>query len=79
MAPHDRDEGADNGGDDVDNERKAPRYGHVRRRPEQPCLNVILDELAMIGWVGLVPEEVDEQRRGDDETGKYGRPDESGE
>ena len=79
MAPRQRDKPADDDRDDIDDETEAPRYRDVGTRPEEPSLDIVLDVSAVVVGMRLVPEEVKQQCRGDDEAREERRADEGGE
>lgn len=51
----------------VDNQSKEPRDCGVRSDPEEPCLDILVDVSSMLGWVGLIPDKVDNERRRNDD------------
>ena len=79
MAPDKTNDETNDRRDDIDNEGKTPRDGDVGGGPEEPGLDVVLDIPALVGGIGLVPVEVDDERWGNDEAGEDSRADEGGE
>jgi hypothetical protein len=64
---------------DIDDNGESPGDDEVCGSPEEPSLDILFDVQAMFGRILAVPEEMDEDGRGDEDGGEEGGTNERGE